>query len=190
MSYQNSYARKLCSDLSQALETSAFCGLGTPASADGTRKGWTNVEIRSKHWGAMLGRLSIFVVTACVLNAVAYGESISFQRHQGLVTKGHAVLGTMQFDTVFHAIGGDPGRGFSNAEHRSLIQPTGRELRVDAMPRGSLIRSVNRQLNFGFYRRSQFAQQSAADFILRTLLDRKPKGRRGRRELAEANAKK
>jgi hypothetical protein len=138
----------------------------------------------------MLGRLSIFVVTACVLNAVAYGESISLQHNPSLVTKGHAVPGTTQFDTVSHAITGDLGRGFSNAEHRSPIQPTGRELHVDAVPRGSLIRSVNRQLNFGFYRRSQFAQQSAADFILRTLLDRKPKGRRGRRELAEANAKK
>ena len=137
----------------------------------------------------MLGRLSIFVVTACVLNALAYGESISFQRNPGLVTKDHAVLGIMQFDTVSHAITCDLGQGFSNAEYRSLIQPTGRELHVDAVPRGSLIRSVNRQLNFGFYRRSQFAQQSAADLVLRTLLDRKPKGRRGRRELADANAK-
>ena len=138
----------------------------------------------------MLGRLSIFVVTACVLNALAYGESISFQRNPGLVTKDHAVLGTMQFDTVSHAITGDLGQGFSNAEYRSLIQPAGHELHVDPLPRGSLIRSVNRQLNFGFYRRSQFAQQSAADLVLRTLLDRKPKGRRGRRELADANAKK
>lgn len=138
----------------------------------------------------MLGRLSIFVVTACVLNAVAYGESISFQHNPGLISKGNPVRGTAQFDTVSHAITGDLGWGFSNAEHRSPIQPTGHELHVEAVPRGSLIRSVNRQLNFGFYRRSQFAQQSAADFILRTLLDRKPKGRRGRRELAEANAKK
>ena len=137
----------------------------------------------------MLGRLSIFVVTVCVLNAVAYGESISFQRNPGLVTKGHAVLGTMQFDTVSHAISGDLGRGFSNAEHRSLIQPPGRELHMDAGPRGSLIPPVNRHLNFGFYRRSQFAQQSAADLVLQTLFDRKPKGPRGRRELAEANAK-
>src|SRR5882724_10165608 len=139
----------------------------------------------------MLGRLSIFVVTACVLNAVAYGESISSQHDPSLVTKGHAVPGTMQFDTVSHAITGDLGRGFSNAEHRSPIQPTGRELHVDAVPRGSLIRSVNRQLNFGFYRKSQFlTQQSATDFILRTLSNRKPKDQRGRRELAEANAKK
>jgi hypothetical protein len=138
----------------------------------------------------MLGRLSIFVVTACLLNAVADGDSISFQRNPGLVTEGHAVPGTMHFDTVSHAITGDLGRGFSNAGHRSPIQPTGRELHVDAVPRGSLIRSVNRQLNFGFYRKSQFMKQSAADLVLRTLLDRKPKGPRGRRELAEANAKK
>jgi len=154
--------------------------------ADGTRKGWTTAEIGSKHWGVM-GRLSIFVVTACVLNAVAYGESISFQRNPNVVTKSYAVLGTMQFDTVSHA--GDFGRGFSNAEHRSLIQPTGRELHMDAVPRGSLIHSVNRKLNFGFYRKSQFAQQSAADLVLQTLFDRKPKGPRGRRELANANAK-
>src|SRR5436309_12148397 len=81
----------------------------------------------------MLGRLSIFVVTACVLNALAYGESISFQRNPGLVTKDHAALGTMQFDTVSHAITCDLGQGFSNAEYRSLIQPTGRELHVDAV---------------------------------------------------------
>jgi len=139
----------------------------------------------------MLGRVSIFVVAACVLNALAYGESISFQRDPGLVTKSHSVRGTMQFGTVSHATTGDLGRGFSNSEHRSHIQPTGRELHVDAVPRGSLIRSVNYQLNFGFYRKSQFlTQQSATDFILRTLSNRKPKDQRGRRELAEANAKK
>ena len=169
--------------------TRAFCCLGQSLPADGTRKGWTNVEIRSKHWGAMLRRLLIFVLTACVLNAGAHGESISFQRNPGLVAKGHTVLGTAQFDSVSHAMTGNLGRGFSNAEHRSLIEPTSRELHRDAVPRGSLIRSVNRQLNFGFYRKSQFAQQSAADLVLQTLLDRKPKGRRGRRELAETNAK-
>jgi hypothetical protein len=73
----------------------------------------------------MLGRLSIFVVTACVLNAVAYGESISFQRNPGLVTKGHAVSGPMQFDTVSHAITGDLGRGFSNAD---TVPPSNRRV--------------------------------------------------------------
>jgi hypothetical protein len=93
----------------------------------------------------MLGRLSIFVVTTCVLNALVYGGSISLQQNPSLATKGHAVPGTMQFDTVSHAITGDLGRGFSTAAQRSPIQPTGRELHVDAVPRGSLIRSVNRQ---------------------------------------------
>jgi hypothetical protein len=137
----------------------------------------------------MLGRLSMFIVTACILNAVAHGESISFQRNPSLVTTGRAVMGTMEFDTVSHAITGELGRGFSNSEHRSPIQPTGRELHMDAVPRGSLIPSINRQLNFGFYRRSQFTQQSASDLVMQTLFQRKPKGRRGRRELAETKAR-
>ena len=137
----------------------------------------------------MLGRLSIFVVTACVLNGVAGAESISFQRNPGLVTRSRAVLGTLEFDTVSHAITGDLGRGFSNAEHRSPIQPTGRELHMDAAPRGTLLPSENRQLNFGFYRRSQFTKQTAADLVMRTLFQHRPKGWRGRRDLADANAR-
>ena len=131
----------------------------------------------------------MFVVTACALHAMAYGESISFQRNPSFVTTNRPVLGTMEFDTVSHAITGDLGRGFSKTEHRSPIQPTGRELHVDAVPRGSLIPSVNRQLNFGFYRRSQFTQQSAADLVMQTLFQRKAKGKRGRRELGETNAR-
>ena len=138
----------------------------------------------------MLGRLSIFVVTACILTGAACAESFSFQRNPNLVnSKGHAGLRTFEFDTVSHAITGDLGRGFSNAEHRSPIQPTGRELHMDAAPRGTLLPSENRQLNFGFYRKSQFRPKSTADLVRRTLFQHRPKGWRGRRELAAANAR-
>jgi hypothetical protein len=81
----------------------------------------------------MLVRLSIFVMTACVLNAAAYGELISFQHNSGLVTKRYAIPGQMQL-IPFRMRSPATLVGLL-AEHRSPIQLTGRELYVDAVPR-------------------------------------------------------
>ena len=137
----------------------------------------------------MQRHLSILLVTACALNGVASAESISFHRNPDLVTKSYAAVGTLEFVTLSHAITGDLGQRFSNTKLRSPIQPTDREFHMNGTPRGTLLPAENRQLNFGFYRRSQFTTQSAADLVRRTLFQRRPKGWRGRRELAEANGR-
>ncbi len=140
----------------------------------------------------MLVRLSTFAVMACVLIAGACAESISFQRNPSLVSKGHGAPATSERATVSHAIAGDLGRGFSGAEQHSPSRALGREFYGDGEPRGSLVPSVTRPLNFGFYRSSStplVGMDAFTNLVLRNLLERKPKGPRRRRELAEGNSR-
>ncbi|MFY9560072.1 MAG: hypothetical protein WAQ52_07550 [Terriglobales bacterium] len=137
-------------------------------------------------------RLPILVVLACLWSAGAGAESISFQRDPALVSRGHPIAVTASPDLGSHAIAGDLGRGFSNTGRRWLLRAGSRESQVEGGPRGSLVTSVNRRLNFGFYRSSQgppTGMDAFSDLLLQTLFERKPKGPRGRRELAEANAR-
>jgi hypothetical protein len=140
----------------------------------------------------MLGRLPIPVVMLCLVSTGALAESIPLQHNPALVYGNHPIRATAKPDSGSPATAGDLGRSFVHTEPRFFLRGGGLGSRVDGLPPGSLVTSRNQRLNFGFYRRSQYVTRdmdALTDLLMRTLFERKPKGPRGRRELAEANAR-